>query len=179
MHDVIKGSLEVLQQGNNFLNSVSDDAYTKIVKPIFISSSGEHMRHIIDHFLVIKDGHEKGVINYDKRNRGCQVENHRSQALLKMHEIKQWMIALDDDVLSQPLIIKTEVALSESVVVEVASTLERELVFAASHAVHHYSSIANAIQMQDLTLDKKFGIAPATATFLRSNDDNKCAQSAG
>ena len=178
MHDVIKGCLEVLQQAKNFLNSVSDDAYTKVVKPFFISSSGEHVRHIIDHFMALMNAYESGVVDYDKRKRGSKLETDKSLALLQVNEIEKWLHSLDENMLEQVLMIKTEVSISEALVTEVSSTFARELVFAASHAVHHYSSIAIAIQMQDLALDKSFGIAPATASYLRSKNKS-CAHSAG
>ena len=178
MHNVIKGCLEVLDQGKSFLNSVNDEAYTKIVKPFFISSSGEHMRHILDHFMVLINGYESGLINYDNRNRGSQVESQRLLALSQLNEIVLWLINLDQEGLDKKIIISTEVALSTTIVTEAESTLQRELVFAASHAVHHYASIATSIQMQDLSLDKNFGIAPATASYLRSSD-KLCAHSAG
>ena len=178
MHNVIKGCVEVLDQGKNFLNSVSDDAYTKVVKPFFISSSGEHMRHILDHFLVLIKGYENGMINYDNRNRGSQVESQRLLALTQLNEIVVWLMSLEQKDLDEKRIISTEVALSTTIVTEAESTLQRELVFAASHAVHHYASIATSIQMQDLSLDKNFGIAPATASYLRSSDKS-CVHSAG
>ncbi len=178
MHDVIKGCIETLDQAEKFLNSVSDEAYIKIVKPFFISSSGEHMRHIMDHFQELKKSWQSGIIDFNNRRRGSRIEQSRKLALVQIEEIKQWLSKLDENELNQPLSIKTEVAISETLIVEVTSTLARELVFASSHAVHHYSSIATAIQMQEVILDKNFGIAPATATYLRSGDES-CVRSPG
>ena len=111
MHDVIKGCIEVLQQAKNFLNSVSDDAYTKVVKPFFISSSGEHVRHIIDHFMALMIAYESGVVDYDKRKRGSQIETDKSLALFQVNEIEKWLHSLDENMLEQVLIINTSASL--------------------------------------------------------------------
>jgi len=178
MHNVTKSCLEVLKQGENCLNSIDDETYCKVVQPFFISSSGEHMRHILDHFLALKNSQRPGVIDYDKRERGSDIEKDRLLTLTRIHEIKKWLITLDEKLLSKSLTIKTEVALAETLVVEVKSSLARELVFAASHAVHHYSTIAIILNLQEIPLDRKFGLAPATASYLR-NLDTPCVHSPG
>lgn len=178
MNEIVKGCIEVVNQGKCFLNSITGDSYVKVVKPFFISSSGEHMRHILDHFTALKNGLDNGLIDYDQRQRGSHIETKKSLALLRLNEIEQWIISLDENSLDQPLIVKSEVALSETLVTKTTSTLARELMFATSHAVHHYATIAVAIQMLNLTLDKNFGIAPATASYFRTTDKS-CAHSPG
>ena len=136
------------------------------------------MRHIINHFSAIKNGYVNGAINYDQRERGSEIETHKSLALQRLNEIIEWISNLDETSLKRQLQVKTEVALSEPLVSNVTSTLARELVFSASHAIHHYSTIATSILMQDLEVDKEFGIAPATASYFRTRD-NSCVPSPG
>jgi len=169
MHNIKKGCFEILNQGKNFLNSVSDEAYVKVVKPFFIASSGEHIRHVLDHFMVLMNGYEKGIINYDERKRGSQVETQRKLAILQLDKIEKWISSLDKNDFDKKLVIISEIAVSKTLATKATTTLQRELIFAASHAVHHYALIAISIQMQDLKLDKNFGIAPATASYLRNS----------
>jgi len=174
MHNIIKGSIEVIQQGEQFLKTVTPSSYNKILTPYFTSSSGEHMRHIIDHFLSLKLSNKNSVVDYDLRNRKSDIESNKDFALQQLLIIKQWLLSLDEAILDLKLNIKTEVSLSEKHSALIISNFARELVFVTSHAVHHFSIISIAMQMQELTLDDSFGIAPATATHLRNTEDS-CA----
>ncbi len=173
MHKIISSCIEVLQQGESFLKTVSPASYQQIIKPYFISSSGEHIRHILDHFIAIQKGLASLEINYDLRQRGSSIETDKTQALMQIRKAKEWLLNLDESMLNKNLTIKTEISVTETSTAQAASSLERELIFAASHAVHHFSIISIAIQMQDLKLDHNFGIAPATASYLRT--ENSCA----
>jgi hypothetical protein len=51
----------------------------------------------------------------------------------------------------------------------VQTSIARELVFAGSHAVHHYAVIAQISFAQTKALPQTFGLAPATATYMREN----------
>lgn len=174
MQKIISGSIEVIEQGEQFLQTVNTASYKKVLTPYFSSSSGEHMRHILDHFISLMNGHKSGLIDYDLRNRKSNIESDHQQALLQLTELKQWILALDVSTLKDILTIKTEVSVAEKQPALVESNLARELIFVTSHAVHHFSIISIAMQLQDLSIDESFGIAPATATYLRNTDDS-CA----
>ena len=174
MHKIISASIEVIEQGEKFLASVSPATYQKVLNPYLASSSGEHMRHIIDHFISLMTGFESAIIDYDLRNRRSSIESDHKLALLQLQIIKQWILSLDNNTLDKKLFIKTEVSVYERNSVEIPSNLSRELVFVTSHAVHHFSIISIAMQLQDSSIDHGFGIAPATATHLRNQEDS-CA----
>lgn len=174
MQNIISGSIEVIEQGEVFLKSVNDDSYRKILTPYFTSSAGEHMRHILDHFISLMNGYKLELVDYDLRNRRSDIETDHQLALQQLILIKQWVLSLNKTELKKEFNIKTEVSVSENLAAHIPTNLARELIFATSHAVHHFSIISIAMQMQDLTLDKSFGIAPATATHLRSTEDS-CA----
>jgi hypothetical protein len=65
------------------------------------------------------------------------------------------------------LTLSTEVSVHEQKVESVPTSLARELVFVGSHAVHHYAMIAQISHHPGKALPSSFGIAPATATYLR------------
>jgi len=174
MQNIISGSIEVIEQGENFLNTVTATSYQKTLKPYFMSSSGEHMRHILDHFIALMNGYKSGLVDYDLRNRNSQIESDQKLALQQLQSIKQWLNTLNENELKAPVEMKTEVSLAEKSAATIPSSLARELVFVTSHAVHHFSIISIAMQMQDLSIDKGFGIAPATASHLRDSEDS-CA----
>ncbi|MEH6452764.1 MAG: hypothetical protein V7782_06940 [Psychromonas sp.] len=42
------------------------------------------------------------------------------------------------------------------------------MVFISSHAIHHYAMIAQIAKAQQQTIPEYFGVAPATASFMRA-----------
>ena len=165
---MINSQLEVLTQAKDYLNTVSSHHYNEVNKPNFISSAGAHVRHIIDHYQAIMLGLENEYVDYDKRQRHSDIETTPNIALAKIVEISQWLISLRAEQLNKLVTLSTEVSISNCQVATVKTTIARELVFAASHAVHHYAMIAQIALLQQQALPQHFGIAPATATYLRS-----------
>ncbi|MBA6337700.1 hypothetical protein H4J57_10855 [Colwellia sp. BRX8-7] len=180
---MIISQLEIIEQGQLYLNTVSKKNYTQIVQPNFISSAGTHMRHIIDHYLAIMSGIENKLINYDLRMRGGQIELSPELAIAKLNEIANWIQGMSEDKLNQVITLATEVSVTNKNIQKLQTSVARELVFVGSHATHHYAMIAqitfaqkNALQATELPQD--FGLAPATATFLRQcNEQSTDAKS--
>lgn len=168
MNNIIIGCTEVLKQAENFLQSSTEESYNIIIEPYFISSCGEHMRHILDHFVAIMNMHKLGEIDYDKRQRGSNIETDISKALSQIADINNWISTLKLSELEKKHIMKTEVSVNSKACSTVSTTLGRELIFASSHAIHHFSIISIIMKMQNFEMKDDFGIAPATASYLRS-----------
>jgi uncharacterized damage-inducible protein DinB len=172
MEPMHNSQLEILAQGQSYLKTVTSEHYTAVIKPNFISSAGAHMRHVIDHYLAIMAGVDSGLIDYDDRLRGAGPEQDRLLASEKLNKIARWIEQLTDDDLAAVTWLSTEVCASTKTVLRVQTSIARELVFATSHAVHHYAMIAQIAFAQKAPLPISFGLAPATATFLRQPDAN-------
>ena len=173
---MITSQLEIIEQGQLYLNTVSTKDYTDIISPNFMSSAGSHMRHIIDHYLAIITGLNNDFVDYDVRVRGSQLESSPALAIDKLNEIAVWIKSLCEDELNQMITLSTEVSVINKNVQKVQTSVARELVFAGSHAVHHYAMIAQISFAQQNILQTKelpqyFGLAPATATFLRKKGE--------
>lgn len=169
----LQGHLEIVQQAKQFLLSISQQAYQAVLKPHFSGSAGAHMRHILDHYLAVKEGLVFGTINYNKRHRHSQVEKDPQIALALWQDIEHWLVGvcqLDADLALQVI---CESSMLESQNAETQSTLGRELVFVSSHAVHHYSLMAVIQSLQGLKVDPLFGLAPATVSHLRKQVSQK------
>ena len=164
---MIASQLKIIEQGISYLESVSKEDYTAIISPNFISSAGSHMRHIIDHYQAIISGLENDLIDYDVRERGSELELLPELAINKLNEITTWIKQLTKDKLNTLITLATEVSVSDQNIQYVETSVARELVFASSHAVHHYAMIAQISFAQQNTSPQSFGLAPATATFLR------------
>lgn len=170
---MLTSHLEILEQGRLYLNSVTQENYIEIISPNFISSAGSHIRHIIDHYQSIISGLETGIIDYDLRLRGSKVEESSQLAIEKLNAIEIWMKSLSADNLNKIITLSTEISTRNRAVQVVQTTVARELIFAGSHAVHHYAMIAQITFAQTTTASTSFGIAPATATFLREKNNSQ------
>ncbi|WP_077339067.1 hypothetical protein [Pseudocolwellia agarivorans] len=167
---MLTSQLEILEQGRLYLNSVTQEDYVEIISPNFISSAGSHIRHIIDHYQSVITGMETDLIDYDLRLRGSKVEENPQLAINKLDEIAAWMKSLTSSDLNRTIPLSTEVSTSNKEVQVVQTSVARELIFAGSHAVHHYAMITQITFAQTTTANTAFGIAPATATYLREKN---------
>ncbi|MBB1273385.1 MULTISPECIES: DinB family protein [Psychromonas] len=165
---MIESQLIILQQAKTYLTSVSEQQYTQIISPYFMSSAGAHMRHILDHYYAIINGLSEGLIDYDKRSRGGIIESCPQAALQSIQEISDFLNALTAHQLQQTIKLSTEISVTDKQVAIVDTSLAREIIFTGSHAVHHLATIKHIAQAQEIEVEGSLGIAPATATFLRA-----------
>ncbi|MBF7074071.1 DinB family protein [Glaciecola sp. MH2013] len=159
--------VDVVEQAISLLDDISLSDYQSALKPHFSSSIGAHIRHIVDHFTAIVDGYEAGEINYNKRNRHGDVEQFPQKAIASLESVSEWLLTTcSSELLNKKVYVTTEIDISHTKSTTCESTLERELVFAASHAIHHYALIRIIRNMQGKDLPEFFGYAPATITHL-------------
>ncbi|PKF61786.1 hypothetical protein CW745_10755 [Psychromonas sp. psych-6C06] len=170
---MINSQIQILAQAESYLLSVTPEQYQEIKSPQFISSSGQHLRHVLDHYVAMIRGLKVGCIDYDKRSRGGYVESDIEAARNLILEIKSWLLVLTDQLLTKPLMLSTEVCIEEKRVITMTTSLARELVFASSHAIHHFAMMAQISKAQNIAIPDNFGLAPATATFMR---EQSCAR---
>jgi uncharacterized damage-inducible protein DinB len=156
----------IVSQAIDLLDGMSITEYQKQLPPHFPSSVGAHMRHVIDHFLALMNGHNEGHVDYNKRHRFNAVEQFPAEAIECFESIVTWLNNLADNILDTPITVTTEIDVSRTHSTTCNSTLERELVFASSHAIHHYALIRIICSMQNKPIPEFFGYAPATITHI-------------
>lgn len=159
----------IVGQAIDLLDEMSLAEYQKQLPPHFSSSIGAHMRHVIDHFLALMNGHTVGHVDYNIRHRFNAVEQFPAEAIESFEQIVTWLNNLADDILDTPIKVTTEVDVSRTHSTTCQSTLERELVFASSHAIHHYALIRIMCSMQNKVIPEFFGYAPATITHINKS----------
>lgn len=163
----IHGCLETLEQGREFLNAIEDEHYTYVAEPYVSSSIGQHFRHWLDIFHAL--GATPQTVDYNQRRRGHPVETSRHIALNEINRLIFW---LESGLSLSPqtkIEVVTEVSLSQTESCTFQSTLERELAFAALHANHHFAMAKVVTSLLKVETQSAFGLAPATATFLRGH----------
>jgi uncharacterized damage-inducible protein DinB len=163
----LESQLETVKQASSFLQDLSAESYQVVITPHFASSAGVHMRHILDHYLALIEGLDRGLVNYNKRNRYSQVETCPQTALTQWQKIAAWLTQISQMDADLPLTVVSETSVIETQNATVQSTLARELVFVSSHAVHHFSLLAVISSLLGNQQQLNLGIAPTTATYLR------------
>ncbi|MDP5135716.1 DinB family protein [Rheinheimera baltica] len=157
--------LATLQQAEDFLFKLTPSQYIAAAADGG-SSIGKHMRHILDHFFAIANS--DGLVNYEQRQRGTALEADPALALAKLAQLKTWLKQLPQQQLTRSVMVRSDIGIGTQQLVNVESTLGRELMFACSHAIHHYAMLKQLYQQQTgQCLRAEFGLAPSTATFLR------------
>ena len=169
---MITSQIETLEQAKYFINQLSDSEYTAVLSPHFTGSAGAHIRHIVDHFLALKNN-EHGVVNYNARHRFCAIESSKEVAIKAINEIQHWLENLSSTLLYQRVTVLSEVSVTQTLNYETQSTYARELMFVSSHAVHHYAMLKLIASMQGVNIASNFGLAPATLSFAREQQGAK------
>jgi hypothetical protein len=164
---MISSQLEIIEQAKAFLCELSQFEYQQKVEPHLSSSAGAHMRHIVDHYQALRHGVVTGEVDYNLRNRDSDVENDPQQALAVWKDIEKWLRQISTQDMDKAITVKSEVSINAEQTVSCVSSLGRELMFVASHAIHHYSLLAVIRSLQGGKNDATFGVAPATATYRR------------
>lgn len=171
---------QIMNQAVELLGSrsISDEAYTFESKIIAGSTPGKHFRHVLDHLRILVDAiydwqvrvkHEPRSIlhvDYDSRmaSKLACVEMSVSASLREFQRTTERLYDVfrgsDGGLYHQSV----RLCATTPFVVEMDSTVGRELWFCGLHAIHHYA-LARVILVRELDLkriDDQFGVAPST-----------------
>ncbi len=166
--------IPALQQNIGYLNqaallvdSLPDAIYRSNDHPIFMSGVGKHLRHILDFYSAFLAGIHH-PIDYDARQRDLRVETDRREAAGRISAIIDAILEMvpDASALDRRVWVSGDTGGQEGNDVPVASTVHRELVFLASHTVHHFAMMAMILKLQNHSPPADFGVAPSTLTHL-------------
>lgn len=168
MNKIINGSIESLDQMIDFIKNLGDEAYKTAPKPLFDSSIGQHLRHILDVYMALINSDNFEKINYDIRRRGLALETVRTEGLIELNVIRHWLVTLDEASLTLQTTVHSEVSVCSEQAAQMTSSMGRELCFASSHLTHHLAIMAAIAKFLGHKVSAELGVAPTTATFLRS-----------
>ena len=134
--------------------------------PAYERPVGAHLRHVIEHYEALLMPGRGRVVDYDARQRDAELERSPQLARRRLLALQQRLGTAELD-LEQPVAVRGLAGLAGEFAFEVESSLGRELVFVASHAVHHYALLAAHLRQLGLPLPEGFGTAPATVAHAR------------
>ena len=168
-----------LGQGRELIGSLCDEVFRRPPEPAVEGGDararrggiGPHLRHIVEHYECFLGGWREGRVDYDRRARDARLETDRAAALERIEGLVRGLRELEPRALrvasdcgegpGQPR------TWSES-------SVERELVFLASHTVHHYAVVAVLLRLAGLEPGRDFGVAPSTLRY--EQGDPLCAR---
>ncbi|CBQ71431.1 conserved hypothetical protein [Sporisorium reilianum SRZ2] len=178
--NLLSCTAQIMNQAVDLLRSksITDASYTFESKVIAGSTPGKHFRHVLDHLRILTDAiaewqariqtDAKAVlrVDYDSRitSKLPHIETSVSASLREFERTTDRLYRVFDGshgrLYTQPL----RLCATTPFVVEMDSTVGRELWFCGLHAIHHYA-LARVILIKELELegvDEQFGVAPST-----------------
>lgn len=137
-------------------------AYEGLQSPRFAGPVGAHLRHVVEHYEALLFPMQDGVVDYDSRVRSQELETQPKVAASRLRMLHAQLNELTKASLGAPVQVLGLAGTAGEFSFAVPSSIARELVFLASHAVHHYALLAAHCQEQGIALPADFGKAPAT-----------------
>lgn len=157
-------NVDVLDQALRVL-----DAHAAQPDSDYTSHSGPHLRHVIEHYEAFTQHVASYSVDYDTRARDRAPERDPAMARARIAAIQQQLATLDTLLLTEPIAVHQRGGLGGEENFVSFSSLARELLFLASHAVHHYALIQLHCKAQGICLGDDFGKAPATVRHARQS----------
>jgi uncharacterized damage-inducible protein DinB len=152
-----------------FLGGLPDQAYAQAV-PALGASIGDHTRHLLEHYLILRRSAPEGRVHFEARDRDPRLSADRAAAMETLGQVRAWLeagcggLSLDLAVAAHT---STDGRLEACVTCQ--STLRRELIYAFLHDVHHQALIAVAGRLLGLDVPPQLGKAPATRVHAALN----------
>lgn len=144
--------------------------------PRFAGPVGSHLRHIVEHYEALLFPMDAGLVDYDSRARSTALQTDPKVAASRLRTLHAQLTELPAASLDAPVQVLGLAGTAGEFSFAVPSSIARELVFLASHAVHHYALLAAHCQAQAIPLPADFGKAPATVAHERAQ--RKAAEAA-
>jgi len=151
----------LLFQMRSMIEQMDDDAYTMPPPGRSAGGVGGHVRHCLDHVGALLHATRTGIVEYDRRRRGTDVETCRAAAIQEIGELTGRLAALNTSVLDEPLLVETQIDPAGAMILT-RSSVCREVAFVISHTIHHNAIVAQLLAGRNLALDARFGVAPST-----------------
>nr|BBJ02374.1 hypothetical protein YBY_02220 [Marinobacter nauticus] len=162
---LIEENTLAIDQLVNLLNALPSEGYRQsfgVKKPQVI---GKHVRHIIDHYtaLLSASSHPGALLDYENRHRELVLETDRRAGRDQLVSIAQQLRNQLSHGFEDGLVMRHNSAGVQQVV---STSVERELVFLASHTIHHMAIIGMLAEQAGMEVSADFGVHPSTLRYL-------------
>lgn len=162
-------AIGLLSQINSVISQLSDHQYKQALPVLSDSSIGQHVRHTLEFFLCLMDGHHENRLNYDNRNHDPFIEQETALARSIIESIMDFLKKEPQDA---ALVMEANYALEHEAPVEIPSSFYRELAYNIEHAIHHMALIKVGIKaaFPGIALPGHFGVASSTVRYKIQRD---------
>ena len=170
---IVEENIQTLAQLMAFLEELDGSLYQKLSGNQGQHSIGKHVRHVIDHYLTflgLADNAE--TLDYEHRQRDGLLETDRQTAIHCLVGVIQELSRIPPDETVNPLTLGHH---SEGHDQLFSSSIGRELVFLASHTVHHMAIIGLLAEQAGKRVEDGFGVNPSTLRHWAHQDKQKQA----
>ncbi len=156
---------EVLEQGESLLRGLSDAEYAGAPPDASSASVGAHYRHSLEHFKILLESVAGTEIDYDQRERDARLEHERLFALQVTRDFRHAARFLATLAPDRAIEARYKISYAGSGSCAAPSTVGREIMYAVSHAIHHYALIGLICGMRKISVPDNFGVAPSTIEY--------------
>jgi hypothetical protein len=165
----------VIDQALALVGAYEGQQSTRFAGPV-----GSHLRHVVEHYEALLFPRDAGLVDYDSRLRSKTLETDPNVAANRLRSLRAQLTELPAAHLDAPVQVLGLAGTAGEFSFAVPSSISRELVFLASHAVHHYALLAAHCQAQGIHIPADFGKAPATVAHERAQEraQRKAAEAA-
>lgn len=168
---LLQFSIDVLDQALAMVDSLASVASLASHEvpgaPAYAAVIGPHLRHVIEHYEALLSPAQPGVVDYDQRPRDRELERQPAVARARLVALQARLLNSTHAQLGAPLQVRGLGGLAGEFEFAVASSTGRELVFVASHAIHHFALLQVHCKQHGIPIDAQFGRAPATVAHER------------
>ena len=162
---------ENLIQLQDLVQALSIEQYNKESDILSGATIGQHIRHILEFYLLLVSGSFTGTISYDKRERDMRIETDPNFATNVIERVLSGINTLEE---TQTVKFEADYSSSGSSQIVISSSVGRELAYCIEHSIHHQAIIKTGLiglNLKEL-VNEQFGVAYST---IRYRNDT-CAQ---
>jgi hypothetical protein len=157
--DLINFNVLLLDQAITIIDAVQAQASAN-----FSGMVGPHLRHVIEHYEALVFS-ASALIDYDSRERDRQVEQDPEVARQRVLGLQNQLRQQTQKPPHSALQVRFLGGLTAEHQFTADSSFQRELLFVASHAVHHFAIVQMHCAATGIVLPPQLGKAPATLAY--------------
>lgn len=163
--DIIDENVRAIGQLVGLLDTMPGSLYRRCFGRRDQHVIGKHVRHIVDHYsaLLTATRSTEDLLDYENRNRELALETDRRAGRNRLVELMQELFASYGNDHPDELVMSHNSGGERQ---EVTTSVGRELVFLASHTIHHMAIIGMLAEQAGVEVDADFGVHPSTLRHL-------------
>ncbi|WP_228151247.1 DinB family protein [Tamilnaduibacter salinus] len=166
LNDIVEENAHAIGQLIELLTHLPNNLYRQSFGQRGRHAIGKHVRHIIDHYsaLLSATASPQGLLDYENRDRDQSLETDcragANQLSAILHSLRRRFVEHHSAELAM-------LHTSDEQGQVIATSVDRELVFLASHTIHHMAIIGMLAEQAGVEISDEFGVHPSTLRHLQ------------